>query len=210
MISDKKVTILCIDDNEDVCFSLKTLFQTQGWITITAGGVREGLAAYKAYHPQLVLMDYHMPGINGLEGVKLFHQLSNTIPIIVLTIDEDQDVANAFLEAGASDFALKPIKAPDIISRIKLHLRLLDQQQAYMVDKGINRGTLNLIISYMEQEPEAVTSREISDGTGLAYQTVSRYLQHMVAQSIVSTESNYGKVGRPKQLYHLISNFSRR
>ena len=39
MASEKKVTILCIDDNEDICFSLKTLFQTQGWLTVTAPGV---------------------------------------------------------------------------------------------------------------------------------------------------------------------------
>ena len=106
MASEKKVTILCIDDNEDICFSLKTLFQTQGWNTVTAGNVRDGLAVFRQAHPQLVLIDYHMPGINGLEGVKLIRALSNGVPIIVLTIDENQEVANAFLEAGASDFAL--------------------------------------------------------------------------------------------------------
>ena len=203
MASEKKVTILCIDDNEDICFSLKTLFQTQGWNTVTAGNVRDGLAVFRQAHPQLVLIDYHMPGINGLEGVKLLRALSNSVPIIVLTIDEDQEVANAFLEAGASDFALKPIKAPDTISRIKLHLKLLEQQQSYLVDKGINRETLNLITGFMEGQAEAVTSREIAEGTGLGYQTVSRYLQYMTAQEIVSNESNYGKVGRPRQLYKL-------
>lgn len=205
MTNEKKITILCIDDSEDVCFSLKALFQTQGWNTITAPGVKEGIQAFRQNRPQLVLIDYHMPNINGLEGVKMLHAISNTLPIIVLTIDENQEIANAFLEAGASDFALKPIKAPDIISRIKLHLRLLDQQQSYIVDKGINRGTLGLIVNYMSSMEDSITSRAISEGTGLAYQTVSRYLQHMVSQNIVSTESNYGKVGRPRQLYRLIS-----
>lgn len=203
MTNERKITILCIDDNEDICFSLKTLFHTQGWNTVTAGNVRDGLAVFRQTHPQLVLIDYHMPGINGLEGVKLIRSLSNTVPIIVLTIDEDQEVANAFLEAGASDFALKPIKAPDTISRIKLHLRLLEQQQSYLVDKGINRETLSLIIGFMEGQKAPVTSREIAEGTGLAYQTVSRYLQYMTAQEIVKNESNYGKVGRPRQLYQL-------
>nr|MBQ6242099.1 response regulator [Lachnospiraceae bacterium] len=203
MTNDKKVTILCIDDSEDICFSLKALFQTQGWFTVTAPGVQEGIAAFEQFHPQLVLIDYHMPVINGLEGVRMLHAMSNTLPILVLTIDEDQNVANAFLEAGASDFALKPIKAPDLISRVKLHLRLLEQQQSYIVDKGINRGTLDLIVGYMRQGDDLLTSRQISEGTGLAYQTVSRYLQHMTAQNLVKTESNYGKVGRPIQLYRL-------
>ncbi|MBO4873620.1 MAG: response regulator [Lachnospiraceae bacterium] len=202
-MNDKKITILCIDDNEDVCFSLKTLFQTQGWNTVTAGNVRDGLAVFRQVRPQLVLIDYHMPGINGLEGVRMIRAISNSVPIIVLTIDEDQEVANAFLEAGASDFALKPIKAPDTISRIKLHLKLLEQQQSYLVDKGINRETLNLIVGFMEKQSDPITSREIAEGTGLAYQTVSRYLQYMTAQKIVSNESNYGKVGRPRQFYKL-------
>ena len=123
------------------------------------------------------------------------------------TVSDDRNplYPDAFLEAGASDFALKPIKAPDLISRVKLHLRLLEQQQSYIVDKGINRSTLNLIVRFMQQDEGALTSRHISEGTGLAYQTVSRYLQHMVAQNLVKTESNYGKVGRPIQLYKLTS-----
>ena len=58
----------------------------------------------------------------------MLRALSHTVPIIVFTIDESQEVADQFLQAGASDFALKPIKAPDIISRIKLHLRLLERE----------------------------------------------------------------------------------
>ena len=51
-----------------------------------------------------------MPGINGVEGVQMLRALSHTVPIIVFTIDESQEVADQFLQAGASDFALKPIK----------------------------------------------------------------------------------------------------
>jgi two-component system response regulator DctR len=45
------------------------------------------------------------------------------LPILVLTVDERQELADQFLTAGATDFALKPIKAPDLISRINVHLR---------------------------------------------------------------------------------------
>jgi len=47
-----------------------------------------------------------------------------------------------------------------------------------------------------------VTANDIASGTGLAYQTVYRYLQHMTQQNLVVMDSVYGKVGRPKQLYH--------
>lgn len=198
------VTILCIDDEEDICFALKTLFRTQGWNTTTACDVNTGLKLFTQLRPTIVLIDYHMPGINGVEGVRMLRRLSAMVPIIVFTIDECQRVADEFLAAGASDFALKPIKAPDIISRVRLHLRLLEQQNIDIsFTKGISHGTLELILNYLSQCDSSVTANDISKNTGLAYQTVFRYLQHMTQQKLVDVESVYGKVGRPKQMYRI-------
>lgn len=202
----QNVTILCIDDEEDICFALKTLFRTQGWNTAAACDVSAGVKLFTQLRPTIVLIDYHMPGINGVEGVRMLRRLSATVPIIVFTIDECQRVADEFLAAGASDFALKPIKAPDIISRVRLHLRLLEQQNIDIsFAKGISHGTLELILHYLRQCEAPVTANDISRETGLAYQTVFRYLQHMTQQKLVDVESVYGKVGRPKQMYRIRS-----
>jgi len=204
MCQKENVTILCIDDEDDICFALKTLFRTQGWNTATACDVNSGLKLFTQMRPTIVLIDYHMPGFNGVEGVRMLRQLSATVPIIVFTIDECQKVADEFLIAGASDFALKPIKAPDIISRVRLHLRLLEQQNIDIsFAKGISHGTLELVLNYLRQCDRPVTANDISKGTGLAYQTVFRYLQHMTQQNLVDMESIYGKVGRPKQMYRV-------
>ena len=66
----QNVTILCIDDEEDICFALKTLFRTQDWNTATACDVDAGIKLFTQLRPTIVLIDYHMPGINGVEGVK--------------------------------------------------------------------------------------------------------------------------------------------
>ena len=199
------VTILCIDDDDQICFALEALFHTQNWNVVTANSVDEGVAAFRAREPQLVLIDYHMPQVNGVEGVQRLRRLSETVPILVFTIEESQEVADAFLAAGASDFALKPIKAPDIISRVKLHLRLLNQPSgqtaAPYVAKGISRGTMELILHDLDQREDYVTANEIAKGSGLAYQTVYRYLQYMVQEKMVEVLNLYGKVGRPRQLY---------
>ena len=118
--------ILCIDDDDEICFALKALFKLQKWQGLSANNMAEAIQKFRSNQPDIVLIDYHMPKINGIEGVRMLRKLSSDVPIIVFTIDESQQVADAFLEAGASDFALKPIKAPDIVSRIKLHLQLLD------------------------------------------------------------------------------------
>lgn len=201
----KDTAILVIDDDEQICFALGELFKFQKWKAYSANDVESGLSIFKARRPDVVLIDYHLPRINGVEGVKRLRGLSPDVPILVFTVDESQEVADTFLAAGATDFALKPIKAPDIISRIKLHLRLLQQEkQEPALAKGLAQGTLNLINDFLEQQNDYLTVNDIAEGTGLAYQTVYRYLQHMTLENRVEMVSIYGKVGRPKQVYRKI------
>ena len=200
--------ILVIDDDEQICFALGELFKFQGWKPYSAYDVESGRNEFKVRQPDIVLIDYHLPIINGVEGVKRLRRLSLDVPILVFTVDESQEVADTFLEAGATDFALKPIKAPDIISRIKLHLRLLQQgkreSREPALAKGLAQGTLKLIHDFLEQQNDYLTANDIAEGTGLAYQTVYRYLQHMTAEKRVEMVSIYGKVGRPKQVYRKV------
>lgn len=201
--------ILCIDDDDEICFALKALFKLQKWQGLSANNMAEAIQKFRGNQPDIVLIDYHMPKINGIEGVRMLRKLSLDVPIIVFTIDESQQVADAFLEAGASDFALKPIKAPDIVSRIKLHLQLLERgpkkpENAPQLAKGLSQGTLDLIVGFLTGQANYVTANHIAQGTGLAYQTVFRYLQYMVQEGQVEQINTYGKVGRPKQFYQLI------
>lgn len=201
------IKILSIDDEADIRYALKAIFDYQGWESFLAADVEEGLALFARRQPDIVLIDYHLPRINGVEGVRRLRKFSPTVPILVFTIDESQEVANRFLEAGATDFALKPIKAPDLISRINLHIRLLQSQQTNaaaqepLLAKGIGRPTLDLMLNYLQAQTDYVTVEQLAKGTGLAYQTAYRYLQYMQAEKLVETRSTYGKVGRPKQWY---------
>ncbi|MEA4932539.1 MAG: response regulator [Lawsonibacter sp.] len=207
-----KVIILSIDDDKQIRYSLKALFATQGWETLSAEDVKAGLRLFHEYHPDLVLIDYHMPDVNGILGVQMLRALSQDVPIIVFTIDESQKVADDFLSAGATDFALKPIKAPDLISRICLHLRLVAglrqnvHQTSSFVTKGIGEPTLELIRDYFYDTPGFLTADAIAKGTGLAYQTVYRYLQYLIKEKQVEVRTSYGKIGRPRQSYCLSGN----
>ena len=207
---ERDIKILMIDDEEQILFALRAVFQFQGWDSISAKDVPTGLELFRTQHPDLVLIDYHLPQINGVKGVQMIRELDQEVPIIVFTIDESQEVANQFLEAGASDFALKPIKAPDIISRIRLHIRLMDsnrqlkkntqsEERSAAPVKGIGVATLELIEGALEDSEEFLTVEAISQRTGLAYQTAYRYLQHMLSQGRVEVSQSYGKVGRPSR-----------
>ena len=199
---ERKITILSIDDEENIRFALGELFRFQGWEACCAPTVEKGIEQFRLHRPDIVLIDYHMPGINGVEGVRLLRKLSRTVPIIVFTIDESQEVADQFLQAGASDFALKPIKAPDIISRIKLHLRLLEREQpAQPLSKGLSEATLQLVLDSLKEGEDYMTVNEVAKSSGLASQSVYRYLQYLIQNKKVEMVSIYGKVGRPRQLF---------
>ena len=204
-MNHERVKILCIDDDGQIRYALNSVFEFQNWESFLAPDVSEGLRLFKQHRPDIVLIDYHMPEINGIQGVKLLRELDLNVPIIVFTIDEDQQIADQFLAAGASDFALKPIKAPDIISRIKLHIKLMRFRPSHEEPtvKGIGATTRSLIINYLNGRSDYETAGEIAKNTGLAYQTTYRYLQHLVSEDIVESKSIYGKIGRPKQLFRI-------
>src|SRR5690625_3601197 len=96
--------------------------------------------------PDLVLLDYHMPDWDGMHTTEEIRKINKNVPIIILTVDERQEIADSFLEAGATDFALKPIRAPDLISRISIHIKMTklsrEKNSTTFVEKGINNATL--------------------------------------------------------------------
>lgn len=210
----ENIKILCIDDEKEIIFALNAIFDFKGWESINAYNVIDGVELFKEYKPNIVLIDYHLPQVNGIEGVKRIRAINNDVPIIVFTIDERQEIAEEFLMAGASDFALKPIKAPDIIARINVHLKLSEsmkkqstKSQAATGDyltKGIAINTLELIEEHMRKVNDFTTVDEIAEGTGLAYQTTHRYVQYLLSTNKIQTTNEYGKVGRPKQYYKIL------
>ena len=204
-------TILIIDDDESILIALEEVCQYQKWQTALARDMAAAMEIFHAEKIDLVLIDYHLLQINGVKGVRMIRQIDSDVPIIVFTIEESQQVADEFLEAGANDFAIKPIKVPDIISRIRLHLsiienrRQLEEAASYTQSpKGIGKRTLGLIEECMKKTDDFMTVEDIADSTGLARQTVYRYLQFLITDGQVETRQYYRKVGRPKQEYRFI------
>jgi len=71
--------------------------------------------------------------------------------------------------------------------------------------EGIDAATMGLIMNSLEQHgEEPVTVEIIARETGLANQTVYRYIQNMVSNHVVEIHQSYGKVGRPKQRFKLV------
>lgn len=211
MVKIEKSNIVIIDDEEDILYTIKEICTYGGWQAVTASSGKKGYELCKKYKPNLVLVDYHMPDWDGLYTVKKIRQLDDAISILVLTVDERQEIAEKFIDAGATDFAIKPIKSPDLISRIKINLRINEIQRKYLeekkqvyIEKGISPATLGIICEYLKEHKEGLTIQDITIGLNLAYQTVHRYIQYLLEEKEVEIVPIYGQLGRPKNKYKLV------
>ncbi|MCO1603036.1 response regulator [Desulfosporosinus nitroreducens] len=203
--------IIIIDDELSLRYTLSEIFKYVGWDPIAYPNGREGIQGFLNHGADIILADYHMPEIDGLETVRLIREQDQQIPILVLTVDERQEIADRFLDAGATDFALKPVKAPDLIARVQLHKRLLDMtktvqatpkmQYEVFVTKGISETTLSYIERHLTACQQPSTVEEISKELSLAVPTVYRYLTYLVQNGKVRSIPSYQKIGRPKNRY---------
>ncbi len=203
--------IVIVDDEEDILFTIQEICSFGGYKTFKATNGKDGYELCKLHQPNLVIVDYHMPGWDGLTTVKKIRDRFSAISILVLTVDERQEVSDRFMEVGATDFAIKPIKAPDLIARIKVNLqineiqkKIAEDSQSAFVDKGISPATLSIISDYLRQQNESLTIEEITSGVNLAYQTVHRYVQYLLKIEKLEVIPVYGQLGRPKNRYKYI------
>ena len=195
-------TILAIDDNQDILYTLEQICRFQGWKPLLAAGYKEAEALLKKEQIDLILIDYHMPGVDGITAVAEIRKKLPKTPIIVLTIEEEEQIVNGFMNAGADDYSLKPIKAIDLISRIKVHLQYHEKSQYYeSYDKGISKVTLQKIESSMRERQEYADIDALEENTQIKRKTLYRYLQYLVKEGLVEQEYSYGDMGRPRTLY---------
>ena len=115
------VQILVYDDNSALRESLKALIDDESGFAISAmfdnaDTVESDIAELK---PDVILMDIDMPGINGVEAVKLIRRKYPAIPVIMLTVfDDNGNIFNAIC-AGASGYILKQYLSNELISAIR-------------------------------------------------------------------------------------------
>ena len=103
------IKVLIVDDQELFRESLKVVLSVSEQIQVTdaVSGVSQALSSAEHNRPDVVLMDIRMPGMDGVEGTRLFKKRWPTIKIIVLTTFDDDEYIFGALKNGASGYLLK-------------------------------------------------------------------------------------------------------
>jgi two-component system, OmpR family, alkaline phosphatase synthesis response regulator PhoP len=114
--------ILVIDDEANILELIKLYLEGEGFRVQTAGSGEEALGKMGSIHPDLIILDIMMPGINGFEVCQHIRKSSN-VPIIMLTARKEDTDKIVGLEIGADDYLTKPFNPRELVARVKAVIR---------------------------------------------------------------------------------------
>jgi FixJ family two-component response regulator len=193
--------VLIVDDDDSVRKSLTRLFVQHGYAVETFGSAGEFLARKPRNTPVCLLLDLHLPGLNGLQ---LQQQLSaNHVPIIFITGDGNVPMSVAAMKEGAVDFLLKPVAEDVLLNAVNRALRRSRDRQA---ERAESHELENRYQRLTPRECEVLTkvvaglpNKVIAAELGIVEQTVKihrgRVMRKLEADSLVQLVRIAGRLG---------------
>ena len=115
-------TILIIEDEEAIQGVVKAFLEDEGYNVVLASDGLEGMEKFHEHHPDLILLDLMLPGIDGYQVCRELRKRSNT-PIIMLSAKGEVFDKVLGLELGADDYMIKPFDSKELVARVKAVLR---------------------------------------------------------------------------------------
>jgi two-component system KDP operon response regulator KdpE len=122
------VTILVVDDEPPIQRFLRTTLGAEGYRVITAADGATAIAAFTAEAPALVLLDLGLPDRSGLTVLADIRKRS-PVPVIILSVREEEDAKVAAFDLGADDYITKPFGVAELMARVRAAFRHAFQAQ---------------------------------------------------------------------------------
>jgi two-component system, OmpR family, KDP operon response regulator KdpE len=195
-------TVLVVDDDTSLLRALSISLRARGYEVVVARSGEEGLNQAADRHPDVVLLDLGLPGIDGLEVVHGLRGWS-TVPIIVLSARHQSVTKVEALDAGADDYMTKPFGMDELLARIRAALRRgtkADEEptvvtEAFTVDLAEQRVTrdgqdVHLtpkewdIVGVLVRNPGRLISQRhlLHEVWGPSYETETEYLRVLMGR----------------------------
>lgn len=114
-----KKSILLVEDEVTLAMIIGDSLEEEGYRVMIAGDGSEGLGCFHKHHPDLVIADVMLPGIDGFEMVQRIRKDDKEVPILFLSARSSTDDIVAGFEIGANDYVLKPFSLRELTVRVK-------------------------------------------------------------------------------------------
>jgi DNA-binding response OmpR family regulator len=119
-------TILVVDDEEAIAEAVRKRLESEGFRVVVAGDGPEAIRSHAEHHPDLVVLDLMLPGMDGLEVCKAI-QRDRWTPVLMLTARTEEADKVAGFAVGADDYLTKPFSLRELTVRVKAILRRMDR-----------------------------------------------------------------------------------
>lgn len=176
-----KHLVMVIEDEEALALMLKYNLQKEDYDVVVESRGNKALAEIEKHHPSVILLDWMLPEMSGVDICKLIRSKPDikNIPVIMLTAKGEEEDKVKGLTAGADDYVTKPFSVPELMARVKTQLRrapepagikelVFEDIRMDMVEKKVFRGenyihlgpTEFRLLRMLMETPGKVFSRE--------------------------------------------------
>lgn len=136
-------TILVVDDEPRYVRLMEANLTSEGYDVLTALNGQEAVEIVAEKHPELVLLDIMMPGVDGFTACERIREFSN-VPIIVVTAKGDERDRVKGLDLGADDYIVKPFSATELLARVRSVLRRAQNSGNVFQQSVFTHGNLRI------------------------------------------------------------------
>ena len=152
--------ILIIDDESAIRNILNHSLKVSGYEIMEAASAEDGLKKTSEFHPHLIILDLGLPDLNGFDVLKKIRSWTN-IPIIILTVKDDESMKVKLLDAGADDYLTKPFGTSELLARVRVSLRHnLNTEATPLFESGHLKIDLSQKLILVSGEPVKLTNTE--------------------------------------------------
>ena len=122
-MTSNPATVLIVDDERSIRHSLRTILTSMGFTIVEAARGEEALALVRTAHFDAVLLDINMPGMGGVDVCRTMRRNLPRLPILMLTVQGNEDSKVEALDAGADDYITKPFQLRELTARLRVATR---------------------------------------------------------------------------------------
>jgi len=140
-----KAHILLVEDEVKLAKFVELELGFEGYQVSVANDGLTGLSMARESHPDLILLDWMLPGMTGLEICRRLRTTGDKVPIILLTAKDEVSDRVAGLDAGADDYVVKPFSVEELLARVRARIRRTSEESSENIlqfdDLKLNRST---------------------------------------------------------------------
>ncbi len=213
------IRVLVVDDHVIVREGLKALLELENDIDVVyeAASTMECLEVLDKHCPDIVLMDLKMPGVGGIEAVRLIKQNHPQMKVVLLTNYDDEEYVVEAIEAGADGYVLKDVKKGDLIRIIRLVLEghafidpsVTNKVFRHLKNLGVYEKTFSRPmlthreLQILECVVDGKSNKQIAEAVCLSLDTIKSHLKNIYQKLGVSKRSQAVKTAIKEGFIHL-------